>query len=32
MQKLNKDVSYDITTRLRYMIKSVDYTWYGYDI
>jgi hypothetical protein len=26
MQKLNKDVSYDITTRLRYMIKSVDYT------
>lgn len=24
MQKLNKDVSYDITTRLRYMIKSVD--------
>jgi hypothetical protein len=24
LQKLNKDVSYDITTRLRYMIKSVD--------
>ena len=24
LQKLNKDISYDITTRLRYMIKSVD--------
>lgn len=24
LEKLNKDVSYDITTRLRYMIKAVD--------
>jgi hypothetical protein len=24
LQKLNKDMSFDITTRLRYMIKSVD--------